>query len=72
MAKNVTYRTIDPVGVKIDPPRSAQQAIDITPTWQGVVPLLIIGIENGSTSARAELYRMAKLADAYVASQKDK
>jgi hypothetical protein len=44
--------------------------IDATPTWRDIVPLLLAGAENGSAAARAELYRMAELADAYVAADK--
>jgi hypothetical protein len=48
--------------------------IDCAPTWSGVVPVILAGIENGTAKGReiavGELQRMAKLADAYVASQK--
>jgi hypothetical protein len=48
--------------------------IDLTPTWSEVLPIFIACLENGTekgkTSARAELLRMAKLADAYVAEHK--
>lgn len=51
-----------------------QETIDCTPTWEGILPLLIHGIESGSPTARAavmeELTRMAKLADRYVAQTK--
>lgn len=51
-----------------------QETIDCTPTWEGILPLLIHGIESGSPTARAsvteELIRMAKLADRYVAQSK--
>ena len=49
--------------------------IDATPTWEGILPLYIGGIESGTyegrKSAMEELYRMARLADMYVAGQKD-
>ena len=45
----------------------ATEYIDITPTWRAIVPLLMAGIEAGSGIAREELYRMAELADRYVA-----
>ncbi len=48
--------------------------IDITPTWRAIVPILVMGIENGSTEghkiAIEEIYRMADAADAYNASVK--
>lgn len=51
-----------------------QETIDCTPTWEGILPLLIHGLENGSPTARAavmeELTRMAQLADRYVAQTK--
>ncbi len=49
--------------------------IDATPTWSGILPALLVLIENGSPGAsiaRDELKRMAQLADLYVASQKEK
>jgi len=49
----------------------ATQYIDMTPTWEGILPILIAGIENGTFESRKtaieELMRMAKLADAYNA-----
>lgn len=51
------------------PPRT----IDITPTWVGILPLLLLCFENGGETretARAELIRMAKIADAAVAASK--
>jgi hypothetical protein len=50
--------------------------IDATPTWEGILPLYIGGIESGTyegrKSAMEELYRMARLADMQVAAQKDR
>jgi hypothetical protein len=41
--------------------------IDLTPTWQGVLPILIAALEDGTKEgkklAREELRRMAKAAD---------
>jgi len=41
--------------------------IDLTPTWQGVLPILIGALEDGTNEgkklAREELRRMAKAAD---------
>jgi hypothetical protein len=53
------------------------KTIDMTPTWEGILPALIAVIENGTTGeARAnalnELRRMAQLADKHVAAEKDK
>lgn len=48
--------------------------IDLTPTWKQVLPLLLMGYEEGSSEGRAlaleELQRMAEAADAYVGAQK--
>ena len=41
--------------------------IDLTPTWRGLVPLIVEGIRNGTDAGRAiaieELYRLADFAD---------
>jgi hypothetical protein len=43
------------------------RTIDITPTWRGILPLLLAGYTEGNESGRAaaieELYRMADAAD---------
>lgn len=48
--------------------------IDMTPTWEGLLPGLLLAIENGTAEgrriAREELARMAQVADLYVASRK--
>jgi hypothetical protein len=45
----------------------AAQTIDITPTWSGILPVLLLLLDSGSAKGRAdardELVRMAKLAD---------
>ena len=45
--------------------------IDISPTWQGLLPALLAVIENGSAEGRAmarvELSRMAEAADLHNA-----
>ena len=50
------------------------ETIEQTPTWEGLLPLYLMSYENGKSSGRAaslaELQRMAKLADLYVASKK--
>ena len=50
------------------------QYIDMTPTWEGLLPYLLVIMRDGTFSAqqtaRKELTRMAKLADLYVESQK--
>lgn len=47
------------------------QAIDVTPTWAGILPILILGLtegtEAGQRQAKEELMRMAQAADAYNA-----
>jgi len=49
--------------------------IDVTPTWEGILPTLLVIYRDGTTvearqTAMKELERMAKLADAYVAEMK--
>lgn len=50
--------------------------IDATPTWIGILPILIAAIRDGTptaaSSAEAELKRMALLADKYVEHQTPK
>ena len=50
------------------------ETIDITPTWSGILPVLLLLLESGSAKGRAdardELARMAKLADIAVAKLK--
>jgi len=52
------------------------RTVDATPTWEGILPLYIAGIESGTfegiKNATEELYRMARLADLYVAAEKDR
>ena len=52
----------------------ATQYIDMTPTWEGILPYLLVVMRDGSFEgqklARQELTRMAKMADAYAATQK--
>jgi len=47
---------------------------DMTPTWEGLLPLYLMSYENGASEGRRaslqELQRMARLADLYVASKK--
>lgn len=50
--------------------------IDLTPTWEGVLPLLIEiatqgATEKGRAEARAELQRMARIADSVAARKRD-
>jgi hypothetical protein len=49
------------------------RTVDITPTWKGVLPLILYALESGTDQgkriAREELQRMAEAADAYNASQ---
>jgi len=57
------------------PSRRVVEIIDMTPTWEniaGVIErLLTEGNANARQVGRAELLRMARLADLYVASQKE-
>lgn len=48
----------------------AAEYIDATPTWSEILPVLLAGAEHGVATAREELHRMARLADAYVAAKK--
>lgn len=47
-----------------------QRVVDITPTWAGVLPVLLAaysaGTDEGRRMAEIELRRMAKLADAFA------
>lgn len=61
---------VDLIGAATGEPitrESAPQTVDITPNWKGTLPLLLAGIENGTATgramARAELQRMAQIAD---------
>jgi len=49
------------------------RTINITPTWEGITPMLLAVIENGTpegaAEAREELMRMARIADRAVAAQ---
>ena len=49
------------------------KTINITPTWEAILPALLAVIENGNFEGRKvaleELTRMAQLADLYVTSQ---
>ena len=46
------------------------QYIEATPTWAEILPVLLAADANGSAEARAELLRMARIADAYIAARK--
>lgn len=59
--------------------------IDVTPTWEQILPVLITLIDNGAPNgyqrpfeskgragAISELQRMAQIADAYVKQSKEK
>ena len=50
------------------------KTIDMTPTWSDILPILLRLVQNHNTyeDAVIELTRMAKLADAYIESQKNK
>lgn len=47
--------------------------IDLTPSWEGLIPYFIASIESGGdlarTVAREELLRLARFADAKIAEQ---
>lgn len=50
------------------------ERIDMTPTWTGVVPVMVALIESGNAEGRAtaisELYRIAGLLDGMVSALK--
>ncbi len=50
------------------------EKLDLTPTWTGILQLLLRGYAEGSPEsqslAKKELEQMAYLADLYVSSQK--
>jgi hypothetical protein len=52
-----------------------KEYIDVTPTWEALVPLFVEIIRNGEFQARMnaeeELYRMARAADVAVRMQKE-
>lgn len=54
--------------------KTVVEYIDLTPTWQAMLPVYINILENGNNEgkrvAREELARMAKAADAYNESKK--
>lgn len=50
-----------------DEPRS----IDCTPTWSGVMPLLLEGVKQDIPEARKELFRLARLVDKLIEQDKE-
>jgi ABC-type transporter Mla subunit MlaD len=48
--------------------------VDVTPTWADIVEILLNAVENGNAkqqeAARAEIRRMATIADAYNRTQR--
>ena len=52
--------------------KNTTQTIDCTPTWSGILPVIVALIQNPNTRKDGiiELQRMAELADAYVAERK--
>lgn len=58
------------------PPAKAVEYIDCTPSWKGVLPILLFalahGTREGKAAAREELDRMAGIADSAVAAAKAK
>lgn len=51
------------------------ETINVTPTWRGILPLLLTGYADGTPKGRAiafaELQRMADLADRYADEHKE-
>jgi len=54
---------------------SQSGSVDITPTWEATLPLLLLAIIQGNpdalTTARIELTRMARIADHCIANHKE-
>ena len=49
------------------------KTIDLTPSWSGILPALLLIYENGDRAVAVdELRKMARLADAQVAAEKEK
>jgi len=54
------------------------KTMDLTPTWQGILPAMLTLLKQESTPfetekyVESELLKMARIADKYVESQKDK
>ena len=46
------------------------ETVEMAPSWEELLPLFLEAAKNGSKPALQELQRMAKIADAYVASRK--
>ena len=53
----------------------ARQTIDLTPTWESLIPTFVMLIENGDAKGRAtaidELKRVAAFADSVIAERKE-
>ncbi len=51
------------------------RVVDVTPTWAGLLPAMLAAYENGTAVGRGiateELTRMARVADAHVAAEKE-
>lgn len=62
-----------PVETVTEAPMEAARTIDVTPSWEGLLPAFLALIENGTSEGRAiavaELTRMARLADNAIASR---
>ena len=46
-----------------EPKPPAVQYIDLTPTWEGIMPALIAAAANNSQAAIEELMRLARIVD---------
>jgi hypothetical protein len=53
-----------------EPEPEPVKTIDMTPTWSGIVPILLAALENGTDTgkrmAREEITRMARVADEVI------
>ncbi len=50
-------------GFRSPAPQSAVKYIDLTPTWEGIMPALIAAAANDSQAAIEELMRLARTVD---------
>lgn len=77
MIRAALLKSVTPYTEGAAPAESVQDwadCFDATPTWAGVLPILILGLTDGNEEAKGhvkkELARMAKLADKFVKSTK--
>jgi hypothetical protein len=45
----------------------AEEAIDVTPTWEALMPALVASAANGNVTAMNELKKLARIVDEHIA-----